>query len=88
MSELTDKMSLVCSSHRYSVYYSAKGGFDTYVLTLRGRRDCWLMIENIYKNGTVRRSFRFCKPKYFNFTTGTWFRHNPYSDTPCPEYVV
>lgn len=88
MSELTDKMTLVCNSKRFSVYQSNKAGFTTYVLTLRGRRDCWLMIENVYSDGSVRRSFRFCKPKYFDFTAGVWYRHNPYSDTPCPEFVA
>lgn len=84
---ITDKMSLICKSSRFWVYASKIESRITYVLTLPMRRDCWLMIENVYPDGSVNRHFRFCKPKYFDFKSGCWFTHNPYSDVPCPDYV-
>lgn len=73
MKNFTDNMTLLCKSRRFSVYFKAKDGFDMYCLTLAGRRDCWIFIEDVYPTGEVRRFWRNCGYT-FDFGKMTWVK--------------
>lgn len=69
----SDKKSLVYKGSRFWVYKFNKDGFESYVLTLAFRYDCWLMIENVYPDGEVIRHWRNVG-YHFDFNVMSWIK--------------
>lgn len=69
----TDKKTLVYKGRRFWVYRFIKDGFVSYVLTLAFRYDCWLMIENVYSDGSVVRHWRNVG-YHFDFEKMSWVK--------------
>lgn len=70
----TDKKYLVYKGSRFWIYAVRKDGFTSYILTLAGRYDSWLLIENVYDAGGVTRNWRYSDCT-FDFATMRWLKN-------------